>query len=831
MVRGRRHKHRSPAAIRGRRCVLACPVVLVALGVPAIADDFPSFTNWGGTGLVDMPTADMAPDGHLILNASYLQDTQHYNLTFQALPWLETSFRYSGLQHYNPEYPVYWDRAFAIKARLFQETAITPAIAVGINDLVGTGIYSGEYIVASKTFGSVEATLGMGWGRLASMGSFRNPLSLISKSFDKRAVGTAGLGGEFSFGKYFHGPAALFGGFAWHTPINNLTLKAEYSSDNYNQEAAAGGFKPRNQINLGAEYRAFDNMVFALNWMYGRSLGGSLTFDLDPTRNPFPQRLEPPLIAPSFRTPSDQAMALRVLKGQSDVPIAKTAALNSDLLWQMLPDLHDVAITGTTLELTVASVSQNVCNRLAAMIDGSALHVTEIAIRDDRGTRISRCAVRHIGSSYLQPAAYLPSGVEVAKAAAQPMVINATGSSGTSQAQVGAKLRADAIAQRLMILALSMQKGTLTIYYGNTRYPVEAEAVDRLLRIAMADAPAEVERFRFIAVKNSQPTAQYTVLRASAERIFQQEGRYDLLANDSGPAPAPLSNPAFAAAARKLYPNFSWTIFPQLRQEFFDPENPLGIQLLAAAAGTVEVLPGLSLRGEIETNIFDTFNTGRPSDSLLPHVRTDFLQYFVKGKTGIGALMGEYDFRLAPTVFAAARIGYLESMFAGVGGEILWRPEGQRWALGADLYEVKQRGYNRLFGFLPYKQTTGHITLYYDAPWYNLNFQLRAGQYLAGDRGITFQVSRRFSTGVEIGVFFTKTNVSAEQFGEGSFDKGIRIHIPLDWVLPTHSQSSFDELLRPVQRDGGQTLAGDATLFDVTRSVSEADAHVLNWDD
>jgi hypothetical protein len=346
----------------------------------------------------------------------------------------------------------------------------------------------------------------------------------------------------------------------------------------------------------------------------------------------------------------------------------------------------------------------------------------------------------------------------------------------------------------------------------------------------MADAPPEIEQFRFIAVKNSQPTAEYTILRASAERTFRQEGRYDLLASNSGPAPAPLVNPVFAAAANKIYPNFSWSVFPQLRQEFFDPENPLGIQLLAAAGVTLELLPGLTLRGEAETSFFDTFNVARPSNSLLPHVRTDFLRYFVEGKTGIGALMGEYDFRLSPTVFAAVRAGYLESMFAGVGGEILWRPEGQRWALGADFYEVKQRAYDRLFGFLPYRQATGHITLYYDSPWYNLNFQLRAGQYLAGDRGVTFQVSRRFSTGVEIGIFATKTNVSTERFGEGSFDKGIRIHIPLDWILPTHSQSSLDEMIRPVQRDGGQVLAGDATLFDITRSVSEADAHVMTWD-
>jgi hypothetical protein len=812
---------------RRRNRGLACPILLVILCTPAAAQQVPDIDNFGGTGLLDMPSAAMLPDGHLVLNATYQLDTQHYNLTFQALPWLETSFRYSGLTHFSASYPVYWDRAFAVKVRLLEEDDFIPSLAIGINDLVGTGIYSGEYIVATKNIGSVEATLGMGWGRLGTAGSFRNPLSLISKSFDTRATGFSGLGGEFSFGKYFHGPAALFGGLAWHTPIENLTLKAEYSSDDYDNEAHAGGFSPRNQFNFGAAYRAYDNIVFGLSWMYGRSLSGSISFDLDPSTTPFSQRLEPTPVPLNFRSASDQAMALQVLKGHGNQPLRSAAATSSDDLWRILPDLQNVALTGTTLELTLGAASQATCIRVAGQIDALALNITSVTIRNNAGTQVFHCAARS-PLQFAQMTVYQPNSPSAAPAGllAEPMMINAAGTTRESQAKAAAKLRADAATQNLRIETVTMQQGTLTIYYMNTRYQVEAEAVDKLLRVAMADAPPEIERFRFIAYQNGLQLAEYDILRATAERSFQQEGQYDLLANNSGPLPAPMSA---TGIPRSTFPRFTWGIFPQLRQEFFDPSNPLGIQLVAGAYASVELFPGFSLSGEVETSLFSTFGTDRISDSVLPHVRTDFLEYIVHGKNGIGALSGEYKFRLAPTVYAIARAGYLESMFAGVGGEVLWRPEGQRWALGADLYEVKQRAFDRLFGFLPYKQTTGHITLYYDSPWYDLNFQLRAGQYLAGDRGATFQVSRRFSTGVEIGVFATKTNVSAQQFGEGSFDKGIFIHIPLDWVLPAHSQISLDEMIRPVQRDGGQTLAGDATLFDMTRGTSEADAHLIKW--
>ena len=47
--------------------------------------------------------------------------------------------------------------------------------------------------------------------------------------------------------------------------------------------------------------------------------------------------------------------------------------------------------------------------------------------------------------------------------------------------------------------------------------------------------------------------------------------------------------------------------------------------------------------------------------------------------------------------------------------------------------------------------------------------------------------------------------------------------IPLGWIAPLESQSVLAMDLRPVQRDGGQTLAGDATLYDETRSASQGE--------
>lgn len=814
-----------------RRACAYSVLLWIMAGQPASAQNDQPRTLMGTVGLIDMPSARMAPDGELAVGASFFQNTQHYNFSFQVTPWLETDFRYSGLQHFDPSFPVYYDRSFAFKVRLWDETAVFPAVAIGVNDLVGTGIYSGEYLVATKQFGSVDATLGIGWGRLATANTFRNPLSLISSSFDKRA-GLNPEAGQFAFSSYFHGRnVGVFGGAVWHTPIPDLSLIAEYSSDAYALEQSRGTFSPRNRWNLGASYHLFDNMTLGLDWLYGRSISGSVSIQLNPADDPYPQRIETEKTPVHLRTDEEQQLGITALMNGHNAASRNAVPVNSlvDALWNA-PGIRDVEVQGTTLAVFMDAPTSSSCAAIATLVARYKIAIDTVSIVQN-GKPPTRCAVDTIRMADYSAAAIMPATlITLRDPPPEPLVIDARLPAARNIQAAITAIRSDAAKQQIIINAVSLSQGEALVYYSNVHYLHENEVVDRLVRILMAEAPPDIEKFRLIATAGGKAQTEFDILRASTEREISQTGQYDILGGSNTFHPAPLDNPVLAAVDRGTYPRFSWALFPQFRQELFDPDNPFAVQLLAGLSGTAEILPGLSLQGEVEASIYDNFNIGRPSDSDLPHVRTDFLTYFTKGKNGIGNLEADYRFRLAPNVFAIARVGYLESMFAGVGGEVLWRPEGQRWALGVDLYDVKQRAFDRLFGFRDYSVLTGHVSLYYSSPWYQLNFVLRAGQYLARDRGITFEVSRRFSTGVEIGVFATKTNVSSARFGEGSFDKGITIRIPIEWTLPVHTQSTFAMDLRPVQRDGGQRLYGDAILYEETRRTSQSEL-LLHGDD
>ena len=57
-----------------------------------------SQTNFGGVGLMQMPTARMAPEGEFNLSASFNNEYYFYNVSLQVMPWLETTIRYTQVQ-------------------------------------------------------------------------------------------------------------------------------------------------------------------------------------------------------------------------------------------------------------------------------------------------------------------------------------------------------------------------------------------------------------------------------------------------------------------------------------------------------------------------------------------------------------------------------------------------------------------------------------------------------------------------------------------------------------------------------------------------------------
>ena len=114
------------------------------------------------------------------------------------------------------------------------------------------------------------------------------------------------------------------------------------------------------------------------------------------------------------------------------------------------------------------------------------------------------------------------------------------------------------------------------------------------------------------------PQGEFDILRAPTERSITQTGSYHILSDGIALTSAPMQNPVLTQGERGAFPRFSWNVFPQFRQEFFDPDNPFAVQFLAGAEASVELMPQLSITGEAEANIYDNFNTARKARPTAP---------------------------------------------------------------------------------------------------------------------------------------------------------------------------------------------------------------------
>ena len=272
-----------PASEVGKCDVTAGEVPNQGLRKPA-RDPYVSSNDWGFAGLMQTPTARMAEAGELRFQYSSVFPYDRGSVVLQPFDWLEGGFRYTNIRNrlYGPASlsgdQSNKDKSLDLKFRLLTETATRPQFAVGIIDLGGTGLFSSEYIVANKRFGDFDFSAGIAWGYLGASGNIKNPFSAINGSFSSRTGNTNASGGTIGINSFFRGPAALFGGIQYQSPINGLLFKLEYDGNNYQREPQSNNQSQGSPINVGAVYRLTPTIDLSAGIERGNTVMFGLTF-------------------------------------------------------------------------------------------------------------------------------------------------------------------------------------------------------------------------------------------------------------------------------------------------------------------------------------------------------------------------------------------------------------------------------------------------------------------------------------------------------------------------------------------------------------------------
>ena len=376
---------------------------------------------------------------------------------------------------------------------------------------------------------------------------------------------------------------------------------------------------------------------------------------------------------------------------------------------------------------------------------------------------------------------------------------------------------AEALKKEGLILEAITFEGTgAEVRYRNPRYQSEMQAAGRVARAMAATQPASVETFRITPVRNGIGLSTITVRRSDLEaQEFAADASDGIGAVSAITAAQPLAEDALFSD--ELYPAFSSSFAPYTKPSYFDPARPFRIDFGVDLTASYAPAPGWIIAGALRQRLAGNVSNSRASNSRLPRVRTDISKYAQFGTT-LENLYVAYNWKPGQNLYARTTVGLFETMFGGISGEVLWKPINSPLALGVEANYVIQRDFDQRLSFRDYKTFTGHASLYYQLG-NNYHLQLDAGRYLAGDYGGSFSLDRVFNNGWSVGAFFTLTNVSAADFGEGSFDKGFRFRIPLGWMLGKPNRRGYGLTIRPTQRDGGQRVAVPGRLYGSIRAA------------
>ena len=232
----------------------------------------PSKNNHGISGLINLPNAYFADAGNASMTIFRGEPDRKYSFTFSPTHWMEGGFYYSDItgKSYGGGYQQsYKDKGFNVKFKL-KEQGKFPALAIGLNDFAGTGIYSSEYIVSSYKYNNFDFTLGLGWGSLAGSATFTNPFSQISDNFRDRQT-IFGEGGDFNFSSYFAGKdASLFAGMEY---IINDKFKFKTEFDPTITPSPVGYEEKSSDLNFALDYQVTNTLLTSVSFERGNYVG------------------------------------------------------------------------------------------------------------------------------------------------------------------------------------------------------------------------------------------------------------------------------------------------------------------------------------------------------------------------------------------------------------------------------------------------------------------------------------------------------------------------------------------------------------------------------
>jgi len=392
---------------------------------------------------------------------------------------------------------------------------------------------------------------------------------------------------------------------------------------------------------------------------------------------------------------------------------------------------------------------------------------------------------------------------------------------------------------------VQLDSGTLGLTLTNSRIANTGRAVGRAVRTALAFAPEGTRAIRVTYTRLEQPVATYefhdltrltdyltglvdresfsqTVLvrqATPADTIADEQELLGAIKDDGAVGIRVGRDGDMVQVSSEDREANRFKVVPKVSFFFNDPSGALRYELWAAINYDKRLGQGLYLNSDLKLTALETVSgVTQPSNSLLPHVRTDVAEYKRSGRFKLNRLLLNKYATPYEGVYMRASGGFYEEMYRGIGGQALYVPKDTRWAADVSVDALQQRGYRGWFDKRDYRTVTALGALHYKLP-YDVTVTARAGRFLAKDDGVRLEFKRRFRSGMEIGAWYARTN-GHDITNPGTptnpyHDKGVFLSVPLNIMLPMDTQANAGIALSPWTRDVGQMVASPGDLYDM----------------
>lgn len=376
--------------------------------------------------------------------------------------------------------------------------------------------------------------------------------------------------------------------------------------------------------------------------------------------------------------------------------------------------------------------------------------------------------------------------------------------------------------------------GDLWVKIINNMYREEPIIRRRLQRTFSALLPSNIQKITVVVEADGVLCQGYTFRREDLYP-YSTESVTEFEMATLSPMKNPIKRPLQATSLFKRKKSvWIFTARPRIQTFFGSSTGKIkyNLSLVATPAGYLfdDIFYETQLGYAVKSSMLNLNDLDFLNPSQLPNVRTDTVKYYQTNSVSLEMAYLQKSWNMGPGWFYRLATGYFEPAYGGVATEILYYPAGLNWAIGAEEATLWKRHYHglgftrkirRLYGHIPkYEPFLGvqyFLTFHYTLRPWNIDFLVKAGQFLAKDRGVRFQISQFFSSGLCVSLWYTLTNGHDRVNHSIYHDKGFAFSLPIDFFLQQSSRTYIGYGMSAWLRDVGAYARTGRPLYSTLR--------------